>query len=151
MKKINNGDANPPERRYHAAGGVVIHEGFMLLLDRPGQAEIRLPKGHIEEGESAEQTALRETAEESGYGDLVIVADLGNRTVIFDHKEIHYVRDEHYFLMDLGSGQLVKRSNADAGQFHPMWVELAAAADLLTFAAEQDVARLAIDRYASLA
>ena len=151
MEKINNGNANLPERRYYAAGGVVIHKGFMLLLDRPGREEIRLPKGHIEEGESAEQTALRETAEESGYGDLVILADLGNRTVIFDHREMHYVRDEHYFLMDLGSGQLVKRSNSDAGQFNPMWVELVAAADQLTFPAEQEVARLAIDRHASLA
>ena len=40
------------EKRYNAAGGVVIHEGRMLLLDRSTRNEMRLPKGHVEAGES---------------------------------------------------------------------------------------------------
>ncbi len=150
MAKHNRHDADLPERRYQAAGGVVIHEGYMLLLDRPGREEIRLPKGHIDPGESPDVTALRETAEESGYGDLVILADLGNHTVVFDLDGVHFVRDEHYFLMDLGSDEQIERSKTDADQFNPMWVELNRAAEQLTFAAEQEVARLAIDRHASL-
>jgi 8-oxo-dGTP pyrophosphatase MutT (NUDIX family) len=150
MAKRKKYDADQPERRYQAAGGVVIHEGYMLLLDRPGREEIRLPKGHIDPGESPDVTAIRETAEESGYGDLVILADLGNRTVIFDLDGVHFVRDEHYFLMDLASDEQVERSKTDAGQFNPMWVELNQAAEQLTFPAEQEVASLAIDRYASL-
>lgn len=150
MAKRKKHDADLPERRYQAAGGVVIHEGYMLLLDRPGREEIRLPKGHIDPGESPDVTALRETAEESGYGDLVIVADLGSRTVIFDHNGVHFVREEHYFLMDLGSDEQVERSKTDADQFNPMWVEMDQAADQLTFPAEQEVARLAAAQYAAL-
>ena len=45
---------NPmPKKRYLAAGGVVIHDGRMLVLDRPSRGEVRLPKGHIEGGEDA--------------------------------------------------------------------------------------------------
>ena len=46
---------------YVAAGGVIIHDGQMLLLDRPHRGEIRLPKGHVDPGESHDETALRET------------------------------------------------------------------------------------------
>ena len=73
--------------RYAAAGGVVVQrdvlqglpaaETHLLLLDRPRRAEVRLPKGHIDPGESAEEAALRETCEESGYCDLDVLADLG--------------------------------------------------------------------------
>lgn len=150
MAKRKKYEDDQPVRRYQAAGGVVIHEGYMLLLDRPGRDEIRLPKGHIDPGESPDVTALRETAEESGYGDLVIRADLGSRTVIFDLDGVHFIREEYYYLMDLGSNAQVERSATDAGQFHPMWIELDRAVDQLTFPAEQEVARLAITHYAAL-
>jgi len=63
---------------YVAAGGVVIHEGQVLLLDRPGRGEVRLPKGHVEPGEEPAEAALREVREEAGYADLAILADLGH-------------------------------------------------------------------------
>ena len=52
-------------KRYETGGGVVVHEGKVLLLDRPKRGEVRLPKGHIDPGETPEMTALRETTEES--------------------------------------------------------------------------------------
>ena len=142
--------ATLPVRRYQAAGGVVIHDGRMLLLERPARQEVRLPKGHIETGETATQTALRETAEEAGYGDLALLADLGSRTVEFDYNGYHYVRDEIYFLMALGSTDQAERGKHDADQFNPVWVDLAHAADRLTFPAEQEAARQAIARHAAL-
>ena len=39
------------------------------------------------------------------------------------------------------------RSLKDEEQFRPMWIALAEAVDLLTYAAEQDVARRAIALY----
>ncbi len=134
-------------KRYDAAGGVICVGDAMLLLDRPGRGEVRLPKGHIEPGETAEEAALRETAEESGYVELEIAADLGNSLVEFDHDGRHYVRNEHYFLMRLtGEGQ-VMRSPKDAEQFVVRWTPLAEAVEALTYAAEQEVARRAIAAY----
>lgn len=131
-------------RRYRSAGGVVIHEGRMLLLDRPGRTEVRLPKGHIEDDEIPADTAVRETSEESGYGDLAITGDLGSQLVAFDYNGTHYERTEFYFLMALGSEERVAQPDGDVAQFTPLWVELDEAVERLTFPAEQDVARRAI-------
>ncbi|MEX1020848.1 MAG: NUDIX domain-containing protein [Litorilinea sp.] len=144
---------------YATGGGVVIEdaqiEGVqtegtgraqarMLILDRPTRQEIRLPKGHIDPGETAESAALREVAEETGYEDLEIVADLGVRTVEFDYGADHYRRQEHYFVMRLRSHRQRPRPPHDAAQFRVLWVPLAEAPGQLTFAAEQEVARAAI-------
>jgi len=143
--------------RYRAAGGVVIQQGtipgldanraFLLLLDRPDRKEIRLPKGHIDPGEDAQRAAVRETQEEAGFADLFVLSDLGNRTVEFDYKNDHYIRDEHYFLMTLASDRVVDRPEHDAAQFRPLWVALEDAPGLLTFSSEQEVVRLAIESY----
>lgn len=130
--------------RYSAAGGVVIHADQMLLLDRPGRQEIRLPKGHIEPGETPEVTALREVAEESGYNDLKIVTALGSQVVEFDHQGRHVIRTEYYFLMDLVSDQQTVRDAHDTAQFQVRWTPLAEAVEQLTFAPEQAIARQAI-------
>jgi 8-oxo-dGTP pyrophosphatase MutT (NUDIX family) len=132
---------------YVAAGCVIIHEGQMLLLDRPQRGEIRLPKGHVDPGESDDETALRETVEESGYADLEIVADLGTRLVEFDSEGRHYRRSEHYYLVRLLTDRQVLRSPKDEMQFRPFWVPLAEAVKLLTYLAEQEAALRAIVAY----
>ena len=132
------------KRRYAAAGGVVVHDGCMLLLERPERGEVRLPKGHIEPGEAAAETAVRETAEESGFDDLDIVADLGTQVVEYDYKGDHYIRQETYFLLRLCSDHEAPRSPKDEAQFIRIWVPLATAPEHLTYAAEQEVARRAI-------
>ena len=130
--------------QYTAAGGVVFDGKLILLLDRPSKQEIRLPKGHIEDGESAEIAALRETAEEAGYDDLEIVADLGSQLVEFDYKKTQYIRTEHYFVMRLASHRQVGRPENDQEDFVPMWVPQEEAASRLTFESERAVVQNAI-------
>lgn len=132
---------------YLAAGGVIIHQGQMLLLDRPSRGEIRLPKGHVEAGESESNAALRETMEETGLADLVVTADLGRQVVEYDYQGKHYRRTEHYYLMDKVGEAAHPRSHKDAADFHPFWAHLEDAPLLLTYAAEQTVARAAITIY----
>lgn len=134
-------------RRYRAAGGVVIHQGRLLLLNRPARGEIRLPKGHIDPGEDALTAALRETREESGYVDLEDIDDLGSRVVEFDYQGDHYVRSEHYFLMGLTGHRQEERDPKDADQFEVLWVDLEQAVALLTYESEQQVASQAVARY----
>jgi 8-oxo-dGTP pyrophosphatase MutT (NUDIX family) len=127
--------------RYQAAGGVVVDGDRVLVLRRPSWGEMRLPKGHIDPGETPRATALREVSEESGYADLEIVADLGTQVVEFDWNERHYVRDERYFLMRLRSEQKLARNRHDEHQFIPDWVTWDEAITLLTFEAEREWVR----------
>ena len=135
-------------KHYRAAGGVVLDDrGKVLLIEREvvrsGSSvhEVRLPKGHIDEGETDEQAAMRETCEESGYCSLAIVADLGEHCTEYDFKSKHYVRDEHYFLMRLTSpewrGPDVDPESEEA-LFSVKWAnDLADAARLLTYDGEK--------------
>ena len=131
----------PEERtvRYTAAGGVVVHDERVLVLRRPGWGEMRLPKGHIEPGES-------------GYTDLAVQADLGTQVVEFDYAGHHVVRTERYFLM-----ACVEQAFEPAGslerlpypalrgeeQFEPAWLPWDEALAALTFEAEQEWVRRA--------
>lgn len=55
------------EGRIRAAGGVVLHDGAVLLVHRPRYDDWSFPKGKADHaGESDEETALREVREETG-------------------------------------------------------------------------------------
>jgi bis(5'-nucleosidyl)-tetraphosphatase len=129
---------------YDAAGGVVVNGDHVLVLCRSSRSEIRLPKGHIEEGESQQETALREVAEESGYADLEIVDGLGHQVAEFDYKDKHVIRDETYFLMRLTSPRQGVRTKHEQ-QFQPLWLNWEEALAQLTFEVEREWVRRARD------
>ena len=54
-----------------AAGGIVMKDGKFVSIVRKGIPD--LPKGHVEQGETPEEAALREVEEETGIGNLKIV------------------------------------------------------------------------------
>jgi 8-oxo-dGTP pyrophosphatase MutT (NUDIX family) len=105
---------------FNAAGGVLVDRDRVLLLRTARYSDLRLPKGHIRDGESPREAALREVAEESGYGDLEIVADLGEQDVEFDIGDRHIIRHEHYFVMCLRSPRQIARPPEDK-KFTPEW------------------------------
>ncbi len=140
---------------YRAAGGVVVDDaGRVLLLarhvERRGATihEIRLPKGHIDPGETPAEAALREVCEESGYCHLQIIADLGEAHVSFDYRHKHVERDERYFLMRLTrSGQQAQQfhnEHSEEALFVPFWADSPEAAEaLLTYESEKQFLRRA--------
>ena len=104
---------------------------------------MRLPKGHVELGESIETAAVREVLEESGHS-ASIKSDLGAQVVEFDRAERHWVRTERYFLMELTNPSATTIGEA---QFESMWVDWADALRLLTFEAEREWVRRARARW----
>ncbi|MGH3610418.1 MAG: NUDIX domain-containing protein, partial [Pseudonocardiaceae bacterium] len=65
-----------------SAGGLVVdtetgRAAVIGRLDRRGRLLWSLPKGHVEDGETAEQAAVREVAEETGI-DSAVMAALGS-------------------------------------------------------------------------
>lgn len=135
-------------RTYASAGGVVVdsRNGSVLVLVRPGRMgpnghpEIRLPKGHIEPGESRPQAALREVQEEAGLPHLTIFTDLGHQIVEFDWKGYHVTRDESCFLMTIPPDA---RRDDPERQFVRLWLTWEDALAQLTFEAEREWVRRA--------
>ena len=63
------------------AGGIVIGDGGDIAMVRSKNSQSWLfPKGHIEAGETDEETALREIQEETGLKNLEYIDDLGEFT-----------------------------------------------------------------------
>ena len=106
--------------RYEAAGGILVDGDRVLLLRTARYGDLRLPKGHIQDGESPREAALREVVEESGYADLEIVADLGEQDAEFDAGGQHVIRHEYYYVMRLRSRRQVARAPEEA-DFTPEW------------------------------
>lgn len=129
-------------KHYSAAGGVVVCQDQILVLQRPSREEVRLPKGRIEPGESPQTTALREVYEESGYADPEIQADLGAQIVTFEHNQRRVLRVERYFLMELSDSHRPGSSNGEE-QFDPVWLSWDQALATLTFEAEREWVRRA--------
>lgn len=81
-----------------AAGGVVEREnGGFLMIKRFGFCDF--PKGHVEAGETVEQTALREVMEETCVDGLEIVRPLPTTYHIFTHGSEFVLKSTHWFLM----------------------------------------------------
>ncbi len=139
--------SNLPVVTYASAGGVVADGERVLVIVRSGRMrpdgrpEVRLPKGHVEPGESREQAARREVGEEAGLLQATIVADLGQQTVEFNWRERHVIRDESFFLMAPSPGA---PPGQPEGQFTPVWLAWEEALAQLSFEAEREWVRRAL-------
>lgn len=129
-----------PIIEYVAAGGVVVFEKQVLVLERPSPQEIRLPKGHVEDGEKRTDAAMREVGEESGYSKLKIIKDLGVQRNEFDHDGRHIIRQEYFYLMRLEED--VKTSGEE--EFTPKWLPPEDAIEQLSFQVEKEWLRRAM-------
>jgi ADP-ribose pyrophosphatase YjhB (NUDIX family) len=110
-----------------SAGGLVVDEapgGMVAALigrrDRRGRLLWSLPKGHIELGESAEEAAVREVAEETGIAGR-IVGRLGTIDFWFmaEGRRVH--KTVHHFLLRAEGGEL---SDSDVEVAAVAWVPL---------------------------
>ncbi|MFH2105364.1 MAG: NUDIX hydrolase [Parcubacteria group bacterium] len=89
----------------YSAGGIVYRQlknktQILFILDP--YSEWAFPKGHIEEGESARESALREIGEETGIlpKDLQIIDDLGELEYQFEFNNQKIHKLVHFYLLE---------------------------------------------------
>ncbi|HPY23612.1 MAG TPA: NUDIX hydrolase [Mycobacterium sp.] len=132
-----------------SAGGLVVdgidrprEEQLAALigrLDRRGRMLWSLPKGHIEQGETAEQTAMREVAEETGiHGDVLAALGRIDYWFVTDGRRVH--KTVHHYLLQFRGGELC---DEDVEVTEVAWVPVAELPHRLSYADERRLARVA--------
>lgn len=123
-------DAGSPPVEVVAAGGIVVRAGAagpeVLVVHRPRYDDWSFPKGKQDPGETDEQTALREVAEETG-----LVCRLGpylGAVHYLDHKR--RAKIVHYWQMAVAAEEA---ANADDEVDELRWCHPAEAVTLLSY------------------
>jgi len=116
-----------------AAGGVVLHEGRVLLVHRPRYDDWTLPKGKLDRGESFEDAALREVREETGLR-CTLGRELGG-TEYRDRKDRPKV--VRYWLMGLAGEPGSFEPNEEVDEVR--WLAVEEAAAELTYDRDREV------------
>lgn len=137
-RRLGSGGRARPTIFHQSAGAVVMIDRRCLVLRRADRDEWIFPKGHLEQGESSEDAAIREVREETGL-EIEIAGELGSTRYTFGrHREQHKRVD--WFL---------GRSVGGVLELEPLFAESALldpdeAQSILTHAADREVAVRAV-------
>lgn len=131
----------PVVREYSAGGLIFDDEGRVAIIarhSRSGHLEWCLPKGHIEKGETPQETAVREVHEETGIlGEVVdSIATIDywfTGTTQRVHKLVH-----HYVLKRTG-GELTVEGDPDHEAEDAIWVKFEDLDDVLSYPNERKI------------
>jgi 8-oxo-dGTP pyrophosphatase MutT (NUDIX family) len=140
-------------RREFSAGGVLVRQedGYWLMAAiRPaGKRDVwALPKGRIDEGETGEQTALREVGEETGAHGRSL-GKLGDVRYWFHWEGERVFKVVAFFLLLYESGRLGDVAEEFAHEIDEVsWLRLDQADVLLTHKGEREMAARAAARLA---
>jgi 8-oxo-dGTP pyrophosphatase MutT (NUDIX family) len=125
--------------RATSAGGVVHRTVGDLtqiaVVHRRNPPLWALPKGTPDRGETLEETAVRETREETGL-EVEIEGPIRAISYFFVRDRTRYHKTVHFFLMRAVGGDL-EAHDAEFDEAH--WVQLEEATALLTYPTERQV------------
>ncbi|MDT0262261.1 NUDIX hydrolase [Jatrophihabitans lederbergiae] len=123
-----------------SAGGLVLDMsgpeplGALIgRLNRRGRLLWSLPKGHVETGETFEQAAIREVAEETGiHGDIIGTLGTIDFWFVVEGRRVH--KTVHHFLLRAAGGEL---SDEDVEVAEVAWVPLPKITERLAYSDER--------------
>jgi 8-oxo-dGTP pyrophosphatase MutT (NUDIX family) len=129
--------------RATSAGGVVHRAELgrieILLVHRRSPVLWALPKGTPDSGESVEETARRETREETGI-EVEIEAPLGYISYFFVRQRIRFHKTVYFFLMRPVGGSIDQHDH----EFDEVrWFQLEEALEIMSYPTERDVVQRA--------
>jgi 8-oxo-dGTP pyrophosphatase MutT (NUDIX family) len=143
-----------PMRREFSAGGVVVRRlrgRRVLAAIRPGgkpEGVWALPKGLIGRGEGAEETALREVAEETGVRGRSL-GKLGDVRYVYTWSGERIFKVVSFFLVQYSGGRLGDLRPELAHEVaEARWLPLEDAPRLLAYKGEREMAERALARLA---
>jgi 8-oxo-dGTP diphosphatase len=108
-----------------AAGGIVVRGAEVLLVHRPRYDDWTFPKGKAEDGESDEDCALREVAEETGLR-CNLLEEVGATEYVDSKGRDKRVR---WWTMEAVAGAFAPNREVDEIR----WLESSDAASLLSY------------------
>jgi len=137
--------------RATSAGGVVYRsvdgQIQIVLCHRHEPPLWALPKGTPHAGETMEETALRETREETGL-DVIVEAPIRSVSYVFVRGRTRFHKTVHFYLMRAVGGD-VSRHDREFDEVR--WVELREALELMTHATERALVEEAAEMIAARA
>lgn len=126
----------------HSAGGIILEDRSVLLIlvqNLKGDKIWTFPKGHLETGETAEQAAVREVAEETGW-DCEVVSDLYKAEYTFNRGEELVDKDVRWFMMKRVGGDGMPRTPDEV--LDMKWCTLEDAENELLYRSDQEILEL---------
>ncbi|HZV72574.1 MAG TPA: NUDIX hydrolase [Conexibacter sp.] len=142
-KPLRGGRRGDEQER--SAGGVVVRgeEAIVIVPTRrgaQGQRVLALPKGHVDPGETPDQTALREVREETGV-EARLVEKLGEVRYFYQREGKRIFKRVTFYLFAYSSGSL---DDHDDEVEEARWMPLTEAAEALSYDGEREMAARAL-------
>jgi len=138
------------DEQERSAGGVVVRgdEAIVIVPTRrgaQGQKVLALPKGHVDPGETPDQTALREVREETGV-EARIVEKLGDVRYFYQRGGKRIFKRVTFYLLAYRGGSL---EDHDDEVEEARWMPLAEAVEALSYDGEREIAERALSAIVS--
>jgi 8-oxo-dGTP pyrophosphatase MutT (NUDIX family) len=149
-KKRSRDDGKRGDEQERSAGGVVVRGEQTIVIvptrrGAQGQKVLALPKGHVDPGETPDQTAAREVREETGV-EASLVEKLGDVRYFYQRGGRRIFKRVTFYLFEYLAGSL---DDHDDEVEEARWIPLSEAVRALSYDGEREMAERALLAIAS--